>query len=131
MGIVASKDENSNLFHIIAGERRWRAAQKAGLKKVPVIVRDFDATNASIVALVENLHREDLNPIDKARGLSELIHTHKLRQRDLATEVGMSRASIANLLRLLKLSKKVQKSVISCEISEGHAKVLAGLPISE
>lgn len=128
--IVVIKSDGKNLYKIIAGERRWRAAKLAGLKKVPVIVRSFEGSQASVVALVENLHREDLSPMEKARALSELTSKYKMKQQELAQEVGLSRSALTNLLRLLKLSLTAQKTLENGDISEGHAKVLCALPES-
>ena len=125
--VVIKEDENKNIFKIIAGERRWRAAKLAGLKKVPVIVRSFDADEASVVALIENIQREDLNPLERARGLQKLCTLHKMKQQDLANKIGVSRTYLSNTLRLLKLSEKTQSALEKGLISEGHAKILCGI----
>jgi ParB family chromosome partitioning protein len=120
--------EKPDGFELIAGERRWRAAQLAGLKEVPVIVRDADDRAVLELALIENLQRENLNPIEEAQGYAELIGTFALRQEDVALKVGKSRAVVANALRLLKLPSDVQAQVRDGRLSVGHAKVILGLP---
>ena len=115
-------------FELIAGERRWRAAQLAGLNEVPVIVREADDRSVLEMALIENLQRENLNPLEEALGYSELVERFNLRQEDVATRVGKSRAVVANALRLLKLPPDVQGFVRDGRLSVGHAKVILGLP---
>ncbi len=114
-------------LELIAGERRWRASQLAGLTEVPVIVREADDTTALELMLVENLQREDLNPVDEAQGYSELMERFRLTQDAVATKVGRSRAAVANALRLLRLPTAVQGLLREGKISTGHAKVLLGL----
>ncbi|MEY2408742.1 MAG: ParB family transcriptional regulator, chromosome partitioning protein [Verrucomicrobiota bacterium] len=114
-------------FEIIAGERRWRAAQLAGVREVPVIIRDADDREVLELALIENLQRENLNPLDEAHGFSELIERFQLRQEDVAAKVGKSRAAVANSLRLLRLPSAVQTLVREGRLSTGHAKVILGL----
>ena len=118
----------SDHFEIIAGERRWRAAQLAGLTELPIILREADDRAVLELALIENLQRENLNPIEEALGYSELIEKFQLRQEDAAVKVGRSRASVANALRLLKLPPSLQTHLREGRISTGHAKVLLGLP---
>jgi ParB family chromosome partitioning protein len=118
-------------LELIAGERRWRAAQLAGLTDVPVVVREADDTTALELMLVENLQREDLNPVDEAQGYHELIERFQLTQDAVATRVGRSRASVANALRLLKLPSPVQGLLREGRLSTGHAKVLLGLSDSD
>lgn len=117
-------------FELIAGERRWRAAQLAGLDRVPVLERT--ATDAEVLelALIENLQRENLNPVEEALGYQELAHRFSLTQEEIARKVGRSRAAVANALRLLKLPAVVQTAVREGRLSVGHAKVLLGLPDS-
>lgn len=114
-------------YELIAGERRWRAAQMAGLAEVPVIVRIADDKSVLELALIENLQRENLNPLEEALGFSQLIEQFKLTQEDAATKVGKSRAVVANSLRLLKLAPEVQIYVRDGRLSVGHAKVILGL----
>jgi ParB family chromosome partitioning protein len=112
---------------LIAGERRWRASQLAGLKEVPVIVREADDTAVLEMALIENLQRENLNALEEAQGYAQLIEQFSLRQEDVASKVGKSRAVVANALRLLKLPPEVQHYVRDGRLSVGHAKVILGL----
>ncbi|MCS1411863.1 MAG: putative chromosome-partitioning protein ParB [Verrucomicrobia subdivision 3 bacterium] len=115
-------------YELIAGERRWRAAQLAGLVEVPTIIREASDSEVIELALVENLQRENLNPIEEAVGYQQLIDQFNLRQGEAAQKVGKSRASVANALRLLKLPAKVQTYLKDGLISVGHAKVILGLP---
>ena len=114
-------------FELIAGERRWRAADIAGLSDVPVVVRE--ATDAEVLemALIENLQREDLNPIEEAQGFQNLIDIHQYTQEQAGARVGRSRTAVANALRLLKLDEDVQAYVRQGRLSMGHAKVILGL----
>jgi ParB family chromosome partitioning protein len=114
-------------YELIAGERRWRASQLAGLKDVPVIVREADDRAVLELALIENLQRENLNPIEEARGYSQLIEQFNLKQEEAAAKVGRSRAVVANALRLLKLIPSIQDAISNGQLSVGHAKVILGL----
>ena len=114
-------------FELIAGERRWRAAQQAGLKEVPVIVREADDRAVLELALIENLQRENLNPIEEALGYAQLIEQFQLTQEVTAVKVGKSRAVVANALRLLKLAPELQAYLRHGQLSVGHAKVILGL----
>jgi ParB family chromosome partitioning protein len=114
-------------YQLIAGERRWRAAQKAGLERVPVVVREASPMESLELALVENIHRRDLNPIEEALAYRKLLEETGATQDTLAKRLGKDRSSIANLLRLLTLPVSIQKDVINGQISMGHARVLAGL----
>lgn len=114
-------------YELIAGERRWRAAQLVGLSEAPVIVREADDTAVLELALIENLQRENLNPMEEAQGYAELISRFNLRQEDVASKVGKSRAWVANALRLLKLPPEVQSFVREGRLSVGHAKVILAL----
>ena len=118
-------------YELIAGERRWRAARIAGLNTVIVIVREASDAKALEMALVENLQRENLNPIEEALGYSLLIDAFQLTQEDTAQRVGKSRAVVANSLRLLKLSEGVQEHIRRGRLAVGHAKVILGLEDSE
>jgi ParB family transcriptional regulator, chromosome partitioning protein len=122
--VVREKGEG---YELIAGERRWRAARLLGLNEVPVIVRDADDRAVLELALIENLQRENLNPIEEAQGYSELVERFQLRQEDVAQKVGKSRVAVANSLRLLKLEPGVQAYVRDGRLSVGHAKVILGL----
>lgn len=114
-------------YEIIAGERRWRAAQLLGLSEVPVIVRQADDRAVLELALIENLQRENLNPIEEAQGYARLIEEFSLRQEEAAAKVGKSRVAVANSLRLLKLDLELQNLVREGRLSVGHAKVILGL----
>lgn len=124
--IVARRTKAGKL-EIIAGERRWRAAQLAGLHEVPVLLRDYDDRQALELAIVENIQREDLNPIEEAEGYSRLISEFKLSQQQVAEKVGRDRATVANAVRLLSLPEQVKTMISSNDLSVGHAKVLLSL----
>jgi ParB family chromosome partitioning protein len=115
-------------YEIVAGERRWRAAQRAGLLKVPIVVRDIPEERLLAVALIENIQREDLNPIEEAQAYRRLTEDYRLTQEQIAEAVGKDRSSIANYVRLLKLPQEVRVSVGSGALSMGHARALLGLP---
>jgi ParB family transcriptional regulator, chromosome partitioning protein len=115
-------------YELIAGERRLRAAQLLGLKEVPIIVREADDRAMLELALIENLQRENLNPLEEAHGYAELIEKFQLRQEDVALKVGRSRVAVANSLRLLKLAPEAQACLRDGRLSVGHAKVILGLP---
>ena len=114
-------------YWIVAGERRWRAAQRAGLRAVPVVVKEISSEDAFELMLVENLQREDLNPIEEAEAYQRLVSDHGYTQEKLAERVGKDRTTIANALRLLKLPQAVLRKVASAELSMGHARALLGL----
>lgn len=114
-------------YTIIAGERRWRAARLAGLETIPAIVRDWDEIKRHEAALIENIQREDLNPIEEAQGVYALMNECALTQEAVAERLGRSRPAVANLLRLLNLPRAMQQAVIDGVISAGHARVLAGV----
>jgi len=118
-------------YEIIAGERRWRASQLAGLHEVPCIVRNYTDAQAAEVTLIENIQREELNPIEEAEALMLLIRDFNYTHDAVAKAVGHSRAKITNTLRLLQLDKRVQQLLIEKKLSEGHGKMLAGLPLSD
>jgi ParB family chromosome partitioning protein len=118
-------------FEIIAGERRWHAARMAGLKRVPTIVRDASDLAAFALALVENLHREDLNPIDQALAARELVDSFSMTHQEVADMIGRSRASVTNLLRLLELPHEVQTMLADGKLDLGHARALLALPDEE
>lgn len=114
-------------YQLIAGERRWRAARVAGLSKVPVLVKDVAPSEMLELALVENLQRSDLNPLEEAMAFEQLADTFGLTQREIAQRVGKSRAAVANTLRLLKAAQAVRKALLEERISEGHARALLSL----
>ena len=123
--------KREDYYEIIAGERRWRAAMKAGLKEVPVIVKDYSNREAVEISLIENIQREDLNPIEEALAYDRLIQEFELTQEQVAGRVSKSRSAVTNSLRLLKLADDVRQMVIAGDISEGHARTLLGLPNEE
>jgi ParB family chromosome partitioning protein len=114
-------------YELIAGERRWRASQIAGLARVPIVIRDVDDRTALELALVENLQRENLDPIEEAKGYAQLVDQFDLTQEEIAAKVGKNRATVANALRLIKLPAEVQTYVRDGLLSSGHAKVILGL----
>jgi ParB family chromosome partitioning protein len=122
--VVRRAGEN---YEIIAGERRWRASQRAGLLKIPVVVRDIPEDKLLAVALIENIQREDLNPIEEAHAYRRLAEEFHLTQEQIAESVGKDRSSIANYVRLLKLPHEVRESVAGGGLSMGHARALAGI----
>lgn len=122
--LVQKKGE---LFEIIAGERRWRAARLAGLKEVPVVIREYSKQEAMEIALIENVQREDLNPIEEAMAYQQLIEEFELKQDEIATRVSKSRAAVTNSLRLLRLDKRVQDMLVNGDISSGHARAILAI----
>ena len=121
----------SGYYQIIAGERRWRAARMAGLTEVPVVVRDMTEAEVMEFGLIENLQREDLNPLEEAGGYQELIETFGLTQEAVARKVGRSRSAIANALRILRLPQEVHPLLVDGSLSMGHAKALIGIEDQE
>ncbi len=117
----------SSGYQLIAGERRWRAAQKAGIETVPVVVRESTPSEALELALIENIHRSDLNPIEEAEAYRQCIEGGSLTQEELARRLGKDRSTITNMLRLLTLPSFVQQDLLEERLSMGHARVLAGL----
>jgi ParB family transcriptional regulator, chromosome partitioning protein len=118
-------------FELIAGERRWRAAKEAGLTQIPALVRDASDQEALEIALIENLQREDLNPVEEARAFEQLATQFKLTQEQIAEKVGRNRATVANAMRLLALPGEVLSWVADGKLSVGHAKAILGLTIAE
>lgn len=114
-------------YQIVAGERRWRAAQIAGLEKVPVVVKEMDDASMMQMALIENVQREDLNPMEEALAYKRLMEEFELKQDEVASRVGKSRSAVANSVRLLNLPEEVQNLVSQGNISSGHARALLGL----
>ena len=119
--------KNGARYTIVAGERRYRAARQAGLMKVPVVVTDIDESAVMEISLIENIQRENLNPIEEAAAIKLLMEQHDLTQEEVSERVGKSRPAIANALRLLTLAKSVQKMVKDGKLSAGHGKMLAGV----
>ena len=128
--IVVTKAK-SGRYTIVAGERRWRAAKLAGFSEVPVIVKDYSDQTVTEVALIENLQREDLNPIEEALGYKNLCDLYGLTQEEVSQKVGKSRSAVANSMRLLSLDDNIQKLLILGEISEGHARTALSLESAE
>lgn len=123
--------KNGRSYELVAGERRLRAAGLAGLTKVPAIVKDYDDAKMMEIALIENIQRHDLNPIEEAQGLRRLMQEFKLTQEQTAEKVGRSRSAVTNILRLLNLPEQVQKQIINGVLTMGQAKQLLGLPKPE
>ena len=123
--IVVRKDGSG--YEIVAGERRWRAARLAGIKTIPVVVKDYSKVQAMEIALIENLQREDLNPIEEANAYRTLMEEHKVSQDDIAKRIGKSRPKVANTLRLLNLNEEVRELLISGELSAGHGRALLAI----
>ncbi|WP_439272962.1 ParB/RepB/Spo0J family partition protein [Pseudochrobactrum sp. HB0163] len=122
--VVRPSPENREHFELIAGERRWRASQRAGLAEIPVIIRDVDDRVALELAIIENVQRADLNPVEEAMGYQLLIDEHDYTQADLAQVIGKSRSHVANTLRLLKLPAEVQQFINDGALTAGHARTL-------
>lgn len=126
--IVKKRDK---YYEIIAGERRWRAAKMAGLKEIPIVIKDLSNQEIMEVALIENIQREDLNPIEEAQAYQRLIKEYNYKQDELAERVSKSRVAVTNSMRLLKLDERVQKMIIDDMISAGHARALLAITDSE
>ncbi len=120
--LVVRKNEPG--YEIVAGERRWRAARRAGLKEVPCIIRDFTDEENMLVAIIENMQREDLNPVEEAEGLNQMIKTYGMTQEEVSKSVSKSRPYITNSLRLLKLPEEIRNLLAEGKISAGHARAL-------
>ena len=123
--IIVSKKENH--YEIIAGERRWRASKKAGLTEIPAIIRDDDRRRNQEISLIENIQREDLNPIEKAKGIKILMEEYCLTQQKVADILGKSRSAIANTVRILNLDERVINFALEGKLSEGHCKALLAI----
>ena len=126
--VVQKKDK---YYEIIAGERRWRAARIAGLKEIPVIIKDYSEQEVVEIALIENLQREDLNPIEEAQAYKRLLEEYNLKQDEVAERVSKSRTAVTNSMRLLKLSDKVQEMLIDEMITSGHARAILAIEDEE
>lgn len=116
-----------NGYELVMGERRWRASKKAGLKKIPAVIREVSDAQALELAIIENIHRQDLNPIEEAEAYARLADDFALTQEMIAKKVGKSRTAVANILRLLKLPRSIKEDLISGKLSMGHARALLGL----
>jgi len=123
--------DRNTYYEIIAGERRWRAAMKAGLKEVPVIIKNYTEVEIAEISLIENLQREDLNPIEEALAYKRLIEEFNLKQDEVAEKVSKSRTVVTNSIRLLKLDERVQQMVIEDQLSTGHARALISIEDKE
>lgn len=126
--IVVQKED---YYQIVAGERRWRAAKKAGLDEIPVIVRNYSEKENSEIALIENLQRRDLNPIEKAKGIRKLMDNYNLTQQEVADKLGFSRSAIANTVRILNLDERVIDLAQEGKLTEGHCKALMAIQDNE
>lgn len=126
--VLVRPTEDPARFELIAGERRWRAAKRAGLPSVPAIVREVDDLDSLEQAVVENLHRQDLNPLEEAAAYQQLMEDFNLTQERLAERVGKSRSAVANTLRLFQLPPSIQKMVAENQLTAGHARALLGTP---
>jgi ParB family chromosome partitioning protein len=118
---------SSEGYVLVAGERRWRAAQKAGLRELPVMVREVTEKEAFELALIENIQREDLNPVEEAEAFRRLIDEHGLTQEELAARVGKDRSTVANALRLLRLPEAIKQAIVAGQLSMGHARALLAI----
>jgi ParB family transcriptional regulator, chromosome partitioning protein len=125
---ILVREVGEDRFELIAGERRWRAAKRAGLPSIPVVVRTVDEVLSLEQALVENLHREDLNPLEEAAAYQQLMEDFSLTQEQVAQKVGKSRSAVANTLRLFQLPPAIQRLVAENQLAAGHAKALLGTP---
>ena len=119
--------DKKDYYEIVAGERRWRAARMAGLKEIPALIREYSDSEISEIALIENIQREDLTPLEEARAYKTLIDEYKLTQEELSSRISKSRAAIANSMRLLKLDEKVQAMLEEGSLTAGHARALLSL----
>ena len=122
--IIVNKKED--YYEIVAGERRWRASKKAGLAEMPCIVRNDDERKSKEIALIENIQREDLNPIEKAQGFKQLLDDYGMKQQELADMIGMNRSTITNCLRILNLDQRVIDLALAGKLTEGHCRSLLG-----
>ncbi len=120
-----------NGYELVVGERRWRASKKAGLKKIPAIIREVTDTESLEIALIENLNRQDLNPIEEADGFAQLANEFRLTQEQIAKRMGKSRETVANTLRLLKLPRRVKEDLVARRLAMGHARALLGLNLDK
>ena len=123
--------KNKDYYEIIAGERRWRAAKLAGIKEVPVIIKDYSEQEIVEIALIENIQRENLNPIEEAMAYKKLLEEFNLKQDEVAERVSKSRTAVTNSMRLLRLNDKVQQMIIDDMISTGHARALLAIDDKE
>jgi len=125
--LIVSKDKDTDVYHIIAGERRWRASMQAGLKNLPVVIKEVTSKELMELAIIENIQREDLNPLEEAEAYEKLSKEHNMTQEEISESVGKSRPTIANTMRLLTLSDGVRKMIVDGSISAGHARCIAAI----
>ncbi len=125
--LIITKDSNSNKYFVIAGERRFRASQLAGKKSVPVVIKDTSPQEMLEIALIENIQRKDLNPLEEAFAFKQLQDEFGIPQEKIATSVGLSRVAVTNKMRLLKVPDQVKESILNEKLSEGHARALLGI----
>lgn len=125
--LVSRVEGQNNLFQLIAGERRWRASQLAGLKTIPAVIKDTTPQEMLELAVIENIQREDLNPLEEALAFEQLVNSFKLSHDEIAKKVGLSRPAIANKIRLLTLPEEIKRGLVEEKVSEGHARALLGL----
>lgn len=128
---VIVREQGGQLYELIAGERRWRAAQLAGLTEIPVVIKNVDDRSTMAMGLIENMQRENLNPIEEAQGLKRLIDEFHLTHETVAEAIGRSRSAISNSLRLLKLPEPVQDLLFKRHLEMGHARALLSLPVAD
>lgn len=128
---IIAEDEGNGRYTVIAGERRFRAAQIAGLKEIPVLPRNFSEEEKFEIALIENIHREDLSPIEEAKAYAKIIETYGLSQEELSKKIGKNRSTIANSVRLLNLPEEMQNSLDRKEMTAGHARALLSIEDAE
>ncbi len=129
--IIVRKILHNSKYEIIAGERRWRAAKIAGLTEIPAIIREIDEISVAEQAIIENIQRENLNPMEEAEAYMELMNNHKYTQEDLSKAIGKNRSHIANMMRIVSLPEKVKTYIINDQLSFGHAKVIASFEDAE
>lgn len=129
--ILITKDDDTDTYTIVAGERRWRAAKLAGIKEVPVIIKELNKKEILEISLIENIQRQDLNPIEEAKAYKNLLEDFKLTQEELSKRVGKSRTAITNCIRLLNLDERVQDYVIDGVLTEGHGRTLLAIENKE
>ncbi len=126
--VVLRKSEDGDGYELVAGERRWRAARKAGLKEIPSIVRSLTEEQNMLLSIIENMQREDLNPIEEAEAINKMMNTFRLTQEEVSKSLGKSRPYIANMVRLLKLPEEIRELIFTEQLSAGHGRAL--LPLS-
>lgn len=126
--VVLRKESQGKGYELVAGERRWRAARIAGIKEIPAIVRVLTEEQNLLLSIIENMQREDLNPIEEAEAVSKMMNTYQFTQEEVAKSLGKSRPYIANLVRLLKLQDEIKEMVLNNQLSQGHARALISLP---